>query len=153
MNQMQCGWEPDVSWNTSQSVSNSSFEENPAKWQGRRIILNSSSSVNWQKLDKQPENLFRFVCSSGPQGYCPTASYEFDDEQIELVEKLLTSVSPWSTLANKPIKTIKTFRGVFSPNYDRVVLSRKELSVDSAEIPRWKPHMFINRRRLESEDG
>ncbi len=137
---MQSGydWEPNASWNEWQDVSNSSLETK-ANWQGRIIIFNSP----WPTPNKLPKNLSRFVRTSGLQDSWSTVSYELDDEQIELVEKSLTSVSSWSTLAN---------RGVFSPNYDRKVHSKKELSIDSTEIPRWKPHIFIDIRRLELDD-
>ena len=43
------------------------------------------------------------------------------------------------------------WRGIFSPVYDQKVLFSQEVTVRTADLPRWQPHVTIDRRTLEGQ--
>ncbi|MBW2085180.1 MAG: hypothetical protein JRI54_04025 [Deltaproteobacteria bacterium] len=42
-----------------------------------------------------------------------------------------------------------TFRGIFNPPYKRKILFSKRIKIKTADLPRWKPKITIDRRSLE----
>jgi hypothetical protein len=45
-----------------------------------------------------------------------------------------------------------TWRGVFAPTHSREVLFSQQIEIRTADLPRWKPHITIDRRTLERDD-
>lgn len=74
------------------------------------------------------------------------------NELINTEDSAATNL-PTSQILEKDIEPdSRTWRGVFSPTYNRRILFSKSIKIQESELPRWKPHITIDRRILEIED-
>ncbi len=55
----------------------------------------------------------------------------------------------WTDLFEESEPRPDVWRGIFSPIYDQKVLFSQELIVRTVDLPRWQPHVTIDRRTLE----
>jgi hypothetical protein len=79
--------------------------------------------------------------------------YEALEEDIGFPGDAIASMSPWPKLWQHAEPEPKAWRGVFFPTYSRKVLFSKTISFRTAELPRWKPQVLIDRRTLARKDG
>ncbi|KPJ58594.1 MAG: hypothetical protein AMJ42_02990 [Deltaproteobacteria bacterium DG_8] len=61
-----------------------------------------------------------------------------------------TSLCPKLQIDTEPTPMI--WRGVYSPPYKRQVLFSQEVTIRTADLPRWKPKVIIDRRTLDRSD-
>ena len=78
-------------------------------------------------------HLFRFVAS---------------EEQLGLSGCTAASTTLWSEPKQCPEPDTKAWRGVFSPPYHRKTLFSQSVEFRTADLPKWKPHITIDRRTL-----
>jgi hypothetical protein len=73
-------------------------------------------------------------------------------QQPRRIEELETSMSQWPALSEDDEVDATASRGVFAPMYRRNTLFSQTVDAKTSELPRWKPHVNISRRVLESND-
>jgi hypothetical protein len=71
-----------------------------------------------------------------------------DCDPAESVESHVT----YSIEQEYPEPEPTTWRGVFAPTHSREVLFSQQVEIRTADLPRWKPHITIDRRMLERDD-
>ena len=73
------------------------------------------------------------------------------EEQLDLPGD--TGSSTRTSLWQRPESDTKIWRGIFSPPHRREVLFSKTVELRTADLPKWKPHITIDRRtRTRAED-
>jgi len=77
---------------------------------------------------------------------------EATEEQLGHPEDVVTSMTLWPPLWQHAEPERRVWRGVFCPPYRREVLFSQQVEIRTAELPRWKPHITIDSRRLERLD-
>lgn len=74
-------------------------------------------------------------------------------EHIGLPGDTAASVISRSELRQRPEPDTRVWRGVFSPPYRRKELFSQSVKLRTADLPKWKPHITIDRRtRMRAED-
>ena len=75
------------------------------------------------------------------------------EEQIGLPGDTVASTTLWSELWQRPEPDPKVWRGIFSPPYRRKALFSQSVELRTADLPKWRPHITIDRRtRTRAED-
>lgn len=77
---------------------------------------------------------------------------EATEEQLGHPGEVVASMSPWPSLWQHDEPDPRIWRGVFSPSYARQILFLQDVDIQVSGLPRWKPHVAIDLRRLERED-
>jgi hypothetical protein len=80
-------------------------------------------------------------------------SFEVSGEQLGYPEHVVTRASRWPDLWHQDEVDPTVWRGVFPLTHKKKVLFTKQIKLRSTEIPRWKPTITLDRRRLEGEDA
>jgi len=62
-----------------------------------------------------------------------------------------TTSLAWTDLFEESEPKPQVWRGTFGPVYDRKVIFSQEVVVKTADLPRWQPHVMIDRRTLERQ--
>jgi hypothetical protein len=76
------------------------------------------------------------------------------EEQLGLPGDTGASTTLGSEPWQRPEPDAKVWRGVFSPPYRRETLFSQRVECRTADLPKWKPHISIDRRTLaRAEDG
>lgn len=78
---------------------------------------------------------------------------EAAEDQLGFHEDTVVSTAPWPVLWQHSEPEPSMWRGIFSPTYNRKILFSQKVEFQTSELPRWKPHITIDRRTLEIEDG
>lgn len=78
--------------------------------------------------------------------------YEATDEQLGFPGDAIASMSPWPELWRLEGFEPRPWRGVFSFTHKHKVLFSKTLSLRTAQLPRLKPHVVIDRHTQELND-
>lgn len=77
---------------------------------------------------------------------------ETAEEHLGHPGDVVASMSPWPPLWQHTEPDPRIWRGVFSPTYNREVLFTQNVEISTVDLPRWKPHVMIDLRRLERKD-
>ena len=108
------------------------------------VVQPQSTKYYW-RVSNQPGAFPRI-----PTGYA--LRVEASEEKLEQLEDVtisgLSSLSPLPTADDEP----RDYRGVFPVTHKPKILFSKEIEIKTAELPRWKPRITIDRRMLEDED-
>ena len=80
-------------------------------------------------------------------------SFEVSEEQLGYPENVVALTSRWPALWRQVEFDPTVWRGVFPLTHKRKVLFSKKIKIRTAEIPRWKPKITLERRMLEGEDA
>jgi hypothetical protein len=79
--------------------------------------------------------------------------YEADEDQLGFLGDVTVTTAPWPELWQHEEPDPSAWRGVFHVTHRRKVLFSKRVRYRLDKLPRWKPHIVIDRRTLEREDG
>jgi hypothetical protein len=78
--------------------------------------------------------------------------FEAPEDQVGFSEEDVTSISIVAHTWQHSEPEHKMWRGVFSLSYPKKVLFSQEVEVRTADLPRWKPYITIDRRILAREE-
>lgn len=87
-----------------------------------------------------------------PVGTTYVLRVEVSEENIAHTEFSMANISDRAIASLQAEPEPSMWRGVFSPPHQKKVLFSQEVNIRTAELPRRKPHIAINLRRLERED-
>jgi hypothetical protein len=73
------------------------------------------------------------------------------EQDFAFPEETIASMSLWPEVLHYS-EPDKFWRGVFSPHYRRKILFLQEVEFKTADLPKWHPKVFIDRRTLEREN-
>ena len=79
--------------------------------------------------------------------------YEAEEDQLGFLGDVTVTTAPWPDLWQHEEPDPGAWRGVFHATHRRKVLFSKPVTYRLSKLPRWKPHIVIDRRTLEREDG
>jgi hypothetical protein len=79
--------------------------------------------------------------------------FEATEDQLGLPGDAVASLSTWPTMWYHPEPESRLWRGIFSPPYHRRILFSQEVEIRMTDLPRWRPHITIDRRTLEREEN
>lgn len=64
---------------------------------------------------------------------------------------IATASLAWTDLFEESEPKPHVWRGTFGPVYDRKVIFSQEVVLKTADLPRWQPHVMIDRRTFERQ--
>jgi hypothetical protein len=124
-------------------------EGNPVEQQSLAyalVVLEPQTRSNLRRSLSESKGIPR-VASSDVLSFVVTEDQSWDPRAAENTTSMCRLLWHYTESEAKPL------RGVFSPNYNRKVLFSQEIEIQTAKLPRWKPHITLERRALEREDA
>jgi hypothetical protein len=76
-------------------------------------------------------------------------TYLIQGEYLGLQDESIATTSTSPKLLPNEDTDRRVWRGVFSPRYHRKILFSQPVTFKTADLPRWKPKVVIDRRTLE----
>lgn len=126
---------------------NASKEVEPTEKQGSGNVV----FIVGLPVDKAPKGVGIKYCRRPTFGNF--AFYiEATEEQLGLPGDTVASMCSWPTLWRHPEHEPRIWRGVFSPLYPRKRLFSQQIEIRTADLPRWKPHITIDRHALARKE-
>jgi hypothetical protein len=108
-------------------------------------LLSSSSEEKYAQESARTYYLNK-VKAPGAWG---VITYLIQGEYLGLQDESIATTSTTSKLLPQEDPDRRVWRGVFSPRYHRKILFSQTVTFKTADLPRWKPKVVIDRRTLE----
>ncbi len=111
-----------------------------------KVVPSSSEETGWVK--------YFWSSQHSPPSQQKTALWYFtaSEDEIGHPENVVSSVSHWPVLWGGHQETKRSWRGVFSLHCPRTQLFSAGIDLRISEIPRWRPHITISRRSLNTDE-
>ena len=77
--------------------------------------------------------------------------FEPPEDQIGAPGDAVASVTPWELAFWRQLEPAAT-RGTFTVAYQRETIFSQQVNIRTASLPRWKPHITLSRRAIETKD-